>query len=414
MKKLIIVFIIVIVAVAAWSYFGVPPVAVVELPSADGAPIRAALAVNPELPQAGEETVLTFSFTNEDGTPTVDLMQHHTRKVHVVLVGEDRATLGHVHPEDFSALNDGLSSGTYKVAYTFPTAGRYIVAVDVANTEGSLAKQFIVNVEGDSRMGAPAASLPTKACFTSVLQETTDRYTKAIDFSEATAVCPDGYEVSFMPPQDIRAGIPTQLSFTVEKDGQPVTDLTPVMSAGVHFAILPETFDLIMHRHGGPGEISIAEHSHEDGVEEDDHDETLPNSFGPNLVSEEIVFPKEGSYTLFLQFKRGQELIFGRFMVEVGEGVSATGETKMLMIPLVDGKLTAGSGVWTVSQGDMVMFHVMADGAEELHVHGYDETLEFPAGKETTLTFFADTAGRFPIELEGLKKEIGVLEVLPR
>lgn len=413
MKKLIIILIIAIAALAVWSFFDVPSAAVTELPGDAAAPIRAELAVNPEAPQAGEETVLTFSFTNENGTPTGDLMQHHTRKVHVVLIGEDRATLGHIHPEDFSVLNDGLSSGTYKVAYTFPSAGRYIVGVDVANTEGSLAKQFIVDVEGSPRMSAVSPDLAREMCPRVFPQDGLDRYVEPISFDEGST-CESGYKVTFVPPSDIRAGVPAQFQLLVEKDGVPVTDLAPVMGAGIHFAIVPETFDALMHRHGAPGEITIAEHSHEAGAEEHSHDSVLPDSFGPHLVSEDIIFPKEGNYTLFFELKRGQELLFGRFTLAVEEGVDATGETKMLMVPLVGGKLPAGTGVFSVRQGDMVMFHVMADAAEELHVHGYDESLMFPANKEMTLTFFADTAGRFPIELEGAKTEIGVLEVLPR
>lgn len=415
MKKLITILTIAIAAVAAWSYFSASPASVTDLPGDADAPIRAALAVNPEAPQAGEETVLTFSFTNEDGTPTSNLMQHHTRKVHVVLVGEDRATLGHIHPEDFPELNDGLSSGTYKVSYTFPAAGRYIVAVDVANPQGSLAKQFLVSVAGSPRMGSAQPDTTLTKCFAAYPQNGLDRHVMPVVFGKEES-CQGGYEVTFMPPADIRSGVPTELRFRVAKDGEAVHDLVPVMGAGVHFAIVPESFDTVMHRHGGPatGADSMEGHSHAGEEEAPGHDDTLPDVFGPELVSEPLVFSQEGTHTLFMEFKRGTDLVFGRFSFEVGEGVDATGETKMLMVPIAGGKLSAGSGVWTVTQGDMVMFHVMADASEELHVHGYDKSLAFPANQETTITFFADTAGRFPIELEGSKTEIGVLEVLPR
>ncbi len=80
----------------------------------------------------------------------------------------------------------------------------------------------------------------------------------------------------------------------------------------------------------------------------------------------------------------------------------------------VSGKaLVDGPEVMTVKKGTMVTIRVTADEAEEFHVHGYDRSVDLEPNVEASLTFLADTAGRFHTELEGSKTEIATLEVLP-
>jgi hypothetical protein len=43
---------------------------------------------------------------------------------------------------------------------------------------------------------------------------------------------------------------------------------------------------------------------------------------------------------------------------------------------------------------------VTSDVADEIHLHGYNETAQVAAGTTATLTFVANTPGTFEVELE--------------
>src|SRR4051812_3016189 len=77
-------------------------------------------------------------------------------------------------------------------------------------------------------------------------------------------------------------------------------------------------------------------------------------------------------------------------------------------------KLVSGPETLQVNQGDEVNITITSDVAEELHLHGYDKSVELEKDKPATLSFTADISGRFVYELENSKVDIGVLEVLPK
>lgn len=77
-------------------------------------------------------------------------------------------------------------------------------------------------------------------------------------------------------------------------------------------------------------------------------------------------------------------------------------------------ELVSGPQILTVVQGEDVTIQIISDEEEELHLHGYDESIELVPNRQATLTFTADVSGRFPYELEYMQKEIGVLEVQPQ
>lgn len=77
-------------------------------------------------------------------------------------------------------------------------------------------------------------------------------------------------------------------------------------------------------------------------------------------------------------------------------------------------KLVSGSEVMRVKEGEEVVIKISGDETEELHLHGYDNSVEFEPGKTEELKFAATLTGRFILELEKSKTDIGVLEVLPK
>lgn len=81
---------------------------------------------------------------------------------------------------------------------------------------------------------------------------------------------------------------------------------------------------------------------------------------------------------------------------------------------VVEGKkIVSGETTMRVAQGDRVTFTITADEKEEFHVHGYDASVDLEPGIPATLTLVANDTGRFLIELEESKAEIGALEVIP-
>lgn len=91
------------------------------------------------------------------------------------------------------------------------------------------------------------------------------------------------------------------------------------------------------------------------------------------------------------------------------------GTAKTFDLMISGRKVTSGPSTLSVMQGDTVTITVMdMDEDEELHVHGYNKSVEFKKGEKVTLTFTASASGRFPIELEGSKTDLGALEVAPQ
>lgn len=80
----------------------------------------------------------------------------------------------------------------------------------------------------------------------------------------------------------------------------------------------------------------------------------------------------------------------------------------------IAGAQVEGPDVARVAQNSRVLLEVRSDADDELHLHGYDISRELPAGQTVTLTFIADKAGRFSLELHGQHRRIGALEVAPR
>lgn len=67
-----------------------------------------------------------------------------------------------------------------------------------------------------------------------------------------------------------------------------------------------------------------------------------------------------------------------------------------------------------VRKGETVRLRARSEAAEELHVHGYDEFAELPAGgRVVAMQFRADAEGIFEIEFEHSRTLVAELEVRP-
>lgn len=66
-----------------------------------------------------------------------------------------------------------------------------------------------------------------------------------------------------------------------------------------------------------------------------------------------------------------------------------------------------------VGLGEEVVFSVVSDEVDEVHVHGFDLTFDLVAGDETLVRFVADVPGIFEVELHGSHTPLTDLVVSP-
>lgn len=180
-------------------------------------------------------------------------------ELHLVVVGRDLSGFQHLHPEM-------APDGTWSTPLTLATAGAHRAFVDVtvdgeAHTLG--ADLFAPGPFAPVSLPAPAGSSTV-----------------------------DGYEVHLTSP-DLVSGQSVDLSFSVERDGVPVTGLEPYLGARGHLVGLRQGDLAYLHLH--PEEAAAA----------DD-----PISFAGS-------FPSAGTYRLFLQFQHEGVVRTAPFTVEV-------------------------------------------------------------------------------------------------
>lgn len=86
-------------------------------------------------------------------------------------------------------------------------------------------------------------------------------------------------------------------------------------------------------------------------------------------------------------------------------------------ISIIDVTVADGEDAPTaqVSRGDLVVFRWKVESPMDLHLHGYDVAAEATPATKMTMVFFAEFAGRFPVEAHagGVDRPVFFLEVLP-
>jgi len=245
-----------------------------------------AMETIPDGVSVGEKVDLRFSlWDREMDTPPVLLIDHE-RIVHVVIIGEDFKEFLHIHPEDVGPVTaDMLEKGLFTVRFAPPKGGDYIIAVDAKTTAGHIARQFKLFVSGDPVMIAPMADFSRQGVF-------------------------DGYDVLLSAPAGVNVGEDVAFSYTIQKNGKSVTDLTPYLGAPMHLAVVQNSFKDFFHTHA---QITGSDASH--GGDHDVHG-VLPIFFGPGLEAR-MTFSQKGLHHIFGELSRGGEKILTHFQIEV-------------------------------------------------------------------------------------------------
>ena len=86
-------------------------------------------------------------------------------------------------------------------------------------------------------------------------------------------------------------------------------------------------------------------------------------------------------------------------------------EVTELSLVVEDGEVTGDTPLAQVTVGRPVRLSVTSDVADELHVHGVDETLDLAPGETEVLEFTMGSPGRFEVELHDARRVLTRLQV---
>ena len=211
---------------------------------------------------AGTDVPVAFTIEGPDGTPVTRYDVQHDKELHLIAVRRDLTGFQHVHPARDAA-------GAWSTALDL-TPGQWRVFADFKPTGAeALTLGTDLSVSGSYDPAPPATA----------------------DVRTATV---DGYTVTLAG--DLVAGRDAELTLTVTRDGEPVTDLQPYLGAYGHLVALRDGDLAYLHVHpeGAPGDGTTAA--------------------GPEVTFFADV-PSGGRYHLYLDFKHGDAVHTAAFTV---------------------------------------------------------------------------------------------------
>lgn len=231
------------------------------------------LCLNSTHPSFVANTPSGYQFTVESEHGLVSEFDlTHTKLMHLLVVRKDLASFQHLHPE-FNSVTKEFSLD----ALTFPSDGEYRLFADFALADGTA-----ITLWEDITVGT-----------TYEPQRLTD---------EKTTKTFDDYQVTLNSAQALTDEA-TSLTFTLERNGRPVTDLEEYLGALGHAVIVREdTLDFV-HVHpetmtaNADGEVTFVAH-----------------------------FSTPGRYKIFAQFQHQQKVLVTDFGLTVNQGAASAAE----------------------------------------------------------------------------------------
>lgn len=255
-------------------------------PSVAGAKPTVVLEPSVKAPKPGQKLDLAFKVV-EDGQPLTSFDTVHEKTSHLMLISADYTDYQHIHPELDAKGNFVMRD------VTFRRPGLYYIFFDVT-PQGSdqIVKRFDFKVQGQ---GAPL-----------VLKE---------DLRDRGA---EGVRIHLMPmPMPLKTG-DAMLHFQLTRNGEPVTNIKPLMGAMGHVVALGKGGEPYLHIHpleggGHEGMSGMSGHGGHDmsGMKMD------PADGKPGEVAFHARFPKPGLYQIWGQFAVGDVVIIAPFTVRV-------------------------------------------------------------------------------------------------
>lgn len=87
-------------------------------------------------------------------------------------------------------------------------------------------------------------------------------------------------------------------------------------------------------------------------------------------------------------------------------------QTHSISMAIADGHRESGPAEIETFVGDRLVLSVTADHPAELHLHGYDKTLDVTPGSAAKLDLLLEHSGRFELEAHGQGDHHGALTVV--
>lgn len=199
------------------------PVRVLPRDSATSDPTLRGVARTPEPLTVGRPAPVTLRLTRADGSPVAasDLIETHTRKIHVLIVDGTLTDYHHEHPTPTAV------PGEYAFTFTPSRPGPYRAWADVRPYPLGLQEYVMVDLPAATASGAPA------------------------DETLATRADVEGLRFELIVPRShVVVGRPTRVRLHVaRRDGTPCTDLEPLMQAFAHLVGFNEDHTTVLHSH---------------------------------------------------------------------------------------------------------------------------------------------------------------------
>ena len=239
--------------------------------------------------EAGKAMPIVFTIKDAKDATVKDLDTVHEKELHLLVVSKDLSWFSHEHPTR-------RADGTFTMPMTFPAGGEYTLYFDFT-PKGSPQQAVPVKV---TATGTPKAAVPL-----------------TVDADKPKTI--DGFTVTLDTEGAIKAGGKGHMSYTITKDGKPVTTLRPYLGAMGHLVIISEDRTQFVHAH-----------PHEAGA---GHEGGGKNAMGGPNVDFEAHFTIPGTYKGWAQFNVGtkdkEQVITVPFTFSVtgGDGKPAAPDT---------------------------------------------------------------------------------------
>jgi hypothetical protein len=280
-----------------------PPAA--ALSGEPAGPYDLQLRLAPTAPLPAQPTRLQFQLLETNSArPVTDLQVVHERRLHTFIVARDFSSFAHLHQEDRVPLSaEDLAAGRFSFDYSFPKAGRYRVQSEFTHRDRSWLKSFDLDV------GEPASSLPQVVDL--ARSQTVGAYTATLSLDPAAPV----------------AGEDVELLLTLNREGQPVTNLQLWLGSEVHAALWRMDLREFAHTHSYTPEMAamMAQMQGHRMSATETAAMMLAMSAKPAqlvfpgpTVPLRFTFPSAGIWVVFCQLAPGGEPVVFRFMLNVG------------------------------------------------------------------------------------------------
>lgn len=253
----------------------------------------------PPHPVPGRPVALSFAVREAPtGRIVRDFEIVHTKPLHFLLVSADLAYFEHQHPQ----LGP---DGRFRLAWTFPRAGRYFLFADFTPADGD---NQILRTTLD--VGGPLRQAPVPPR----LVPDTDRAKTVGNTRVRLTIRPGAMQV----------GKQSLLTYTLtDLSGRPRTDMQPILGVMGHLIALRSDTQTLVHTHAlhgvQPGSYGAAMLA----MRQAGQTEAVPIT--PDMVTPsgprftfKLTPPKPGRYKLWAQFQRRNQWLTVPFTVDVG------------------------------------------------------------------------------------------------